>query len=230
MPPKNKTRVRRRRKPSRLIPDQPIMVRSGKIRSEMIEFAATGGGIPLGFDVTRLNIMCWVVTAANVAANVVTYGLYQGIRIRQVDIWGMPSDTLASTVSLEFYGQLGSGLQLQKSQLGTTSPAKLRCVPPRGSSADSWTDLSSVVASTAGTAVGQGGEIIMNLRFNMPGVVIQVHYDYIDNVATGATNLTSTVSATVITEGLRYFPAMNFSGQTGVLNVNSSYRNSLPAL
>jgi hypothetical protein len=196
-----------------------------------LEYGGTGGAIPAGFDVTRAMMMNSICTASNIGANVITYGLFQGFRIVRVDVWGMPSATIPSTVSLEFLGTTGSGRQFSNTSLGATFAPKIRCYPPRGSSAAMWSDLSAVIANLAGTGFGEGGEILYNSRFDVPGAVYQVVVDAIKNDTPGAPNLTSSVSATAVTEGLIYYPAINFNGQLGALNLTTrGYFNPLPAL
>lgn len=91
--------------------------------------------------------------------------LFGGIRINRISIWGVASNAAinTNTITLVWDGATGPSTEIHDTTTNAMYSPYISSVPPRTSSASSWTSIVTVDAAQSGTALGQGGEILFSI-------------------------------------------------------------------
>jgi len=146
-------------------PNQPTVSVSKTFRFKSA-LAVTGSAI-------RPIDLCSVLVVATTANEL--YRLCNNVRLRSVEIWGPPAaDLTPVTVSVEWgggEGYAGASRRITDTSMGSTMPAHVRALPPRGSMAGLWhVDTSTGTLATIICPINSIVDVHVDVTFHDDGL------------------------------------------------------------
>lgn len=190
---------------SRVVHPPPLPI-NVQIRRK-IRFQATAANTGSYNYVNVDNIFGLMTMAINATT---AYTLFSAIRLREIEIWGPPSSSLAPvTVAIRYPAGVYSGISNPEvvhadTSVGATVPAYVRSKPPKAAIASQWVS-------------GDLNSALFQLEFPI-NAIVDVTFDAQMSVAFGGPSITPFIFTVVgATTGDMYCLALDLTPSTGVL-------------
>jgi hypothetical protein len=165
--------------------------------------------------ISTADLMSLLVMATSTTTS---HGLVSAIRLRKVSLWGPPAaDLVPVTCSIEFVNVLANSGFGQKrlihsdTSIGATRVAAVTAVPPIGTPAASWQNVTSATATTNGAGFILNGPLNMTIDVDVDMVLQNGEAPFTGPAITGGTTGTIYLNsldgaAAGILEPLNYVP------------------------
>ncbi len=120
-----------------------------------------------GVQITTKSLQNLLVMASSATS---VYSLISAWKLNYVEVWGFPSASAASTISIEYNGesgiQTGRSRRVQDVSLGNSFPSHVKLAPSKDALASKWQSNSSLTSSVNLFSLGLTAESIVDVSLS----------------------------------------------------------------